>query len=585
MDKRIKNFSPRKIMSNENIKEKINNLIDNHSSIINKILELIPKKDEEKKQKQKDIKYIYEKLFLNMTKLKEIEIDLDPLFWDKANDCVKNKVKEYFNKKILYLQNINENEEEALNILETIYKYIQPELKENEDIRFVPNQYKQLLEYNKLSEEKDLNQNFKDMLKNIFNYDISCFLKYKKLKYIINKELSINEEIIKIIKKGFSNDSLNLEEKSKEFIKFYPKIEDKNEENYVLKFIDCYKSLTEEKFEEEEINTDNIIIWDKAIQILSVIILEKINSDEHLNNTSKRIKIDENKTLEKLNIFYSILFKMNLDKKKLDNYSFIPNEKGNYLKLKKIYMNDDIDDDIKEVLTLLNEKESFDNILIHHKLQLKINHSQKKLEDIALIIDKEMKKIYNDIDSKLQRKDVEIKIDENIKKGCKLLLHKWFKEHRDKINLFEFIKSHLADISVKILFDEETKSLLDDLLINDPESLVEMIKFQSPFAPFFYTDESSIEFIDESSFDATRDSSINQQNQFNFNFNFNRNRRRNYNRNRNYNYQYLDWARIRYEEGIKKYCKAQAYVYEKLLESHAFNEIVWINRISEDLIP
>ena len=26
----------------------------------------------------------------------------------------------------------------------------------------------------------------------------------------------------------------------------------------------------------------------------------------------------------------------------------------------------------------------------------------------------------------------------------------------------------------------------------------------------------------------------------------------------------------------------QAYIYEKLLESHIFNEIVWINRISED---
>jgi hypothetical protein len=283
MDNRIKIFSPRNIMTNEYIKNKINKLIDDNNSIINKILELIPKKEDEKKQKQKEIKYIYEGLFLKGNKLKEIEIDLDPSFWDKKKEYVIKKVKKYFNKKTLYLNKINKNEEEALNILETIYKYIQPELRENENIKYVPNQYKQLLEYNKLSEEKDLNQNFKDMLKNIFNYDISCFLKYKKIKYTINKELSINEEIIKIIKKGFSNDSLNLEEKSKKFIKFYPKIEDQNEDNYVLKFIDCYKSLTGEKFEEEEINTDNINIWDKSIQILSIIILKLINSDESLN--------------------------------------------------------------------------------------------------------------------------------------------------------------------------------------------------------------------------------------------------------------------------------------------------------------
>ena len=33
---------------------------------------------------------------------------------------------------------------------------------------------------------------------------------------------------------------------------------------------------------------------------------------------------------------------------------------------------------------------------------------------------------------------------------------------------------------------------------------------------------------------------------------------------------------------VKKYCKIQAYIYEKLLESHLFSEIIWINRISED---
>ena len=629
MDKRIKEFKPEKIMNNEDIQNKINDLIVNYNelSIINKILELIPKEEgEDKKQKQKDIKYIYEHLFLKgkENKLKEIEINLKSSFWEKVNEYALKKVKIYFYNDI-NLNDISKNEEDALKILETIYKYIPPELNENKEIKFMPNQYGKLLEYINLSEEKDLNQNFKDMLKNIFNYDISYFLKYKKLNYPINKELSINENIMNIIKKGFKDaKSPILEKMSKEIIKFYPKIEGPEEENYVIKFIDCYKSLTEEEFEEEEIMTDNINIWDKAIETLSIIILKKLNEDKNLNKTSERIELDEDKTIEKLNIFYLVINKAKLDKI-INKDSFIPNEKGEYLKLNEIYGNEDIDDEIKEVLTIINEAKSFDNILIHHKIQLNRTIRQKKLEDIAPIIDKEIKKKYNDIDSKLQIKDEDIKIDENLKKGCQLLLHKWFKEHQDKKNLFEFISKHLVDISVKILFDEETKNILDEILISDPEAFIEMIKFQSPNAPFFYTDESTIDIIDESSFDATRDNSINQRNQINFNlFNFNNNNVINHNNNNNainhnnnnnvinhnnnnsnnnnnnnyYNWyrhyrsrinyresnnnNYIDWARIRYEEGIKKYCKTQAYIYEKLLESHIFNEIVWINRISED---
>ena len=254
--------------------------------------------------------------------------------------------------------------------------------------------------------------------------------------------------------------------------------------------------------------------------------------------------------------------------------------------------------------------------MIHQKVKLEIQHNQKKLEDIAFVIDKEFKNIYNKID--LKGNDTEI--SENIKQACKLLIHKWFKDHRDKIILFEFISNHLVDISVNILFDKETKKLLDELLISEPESLIEMIKFQcDPHAPFFYED-SIIDPLDESSLDATRDISINEnnlQNIVNFNINNNNNINNNININnnnhnninnhndnhnninnnnvyyhqpqrriyhgiRNNNNNYIDWTRIRYEEGLKKYCFAQAVIYEKLLDSHLFSEIEWINKLNED---
>ena len=41
-------------------------------------------------------------------------------------------------------------------------------------------------------------------------------------------------------------------------------------------------------------------------------------------------------------------------------------------------------------------------------------------------------------------------------------------------------------------------------------------------------------------------------------------------------------TRIRNEERMKKYCMAQAYVYEKCLGSHIFNDVIWENKISEN---
>ena len=588
MDNRINKFNPSKIMSNEDLKKYINDLIEKKKINIQQILKLIPKED--KSNKQRDIKLIYESLVMEGKKIEEHIIELEPSFWEKVNEYALKKILNNLkDKKKLY--EIDENEDNALLILETLYKYIPPVLEENNELKIVPNQYGDLLNYKEVNEERELNQDFKDMLKNLFGYDISYYLKHKKLKLKIQKELSINEEIIEVIEEGFKENIFNdkeeekeLKQKSKAFIKFYPK---KKDNNYVLKFIDCYKSLSGEKFEEQEINTNNIDIWEKAIKTLIKELLKIINQDKEVSKTSKRVNLKEDVILEKLNIFYSILFKF--ENKNIYKYSIIPNEKGLYKHLVEVFGNKNIDDDIKKVLSFLNEEKSFENILIHNKIHISISYSYKTIEDIASIIDKEIKEKYEKIDLEIQKsKEEEVKIDENIKKACQLLLHKWFKENKDKIKLFEFTKSHLVDISVKILFDKNIKEILEQLLINEPETLIEMINFQNPFAPFFYSDQSFIEENDSSflsSSDATRDDSVirGQQNNniMQFYYYYFQNNRRN-NNNNNYNYYWRERFRNNYNEGLRKYCKAQAYVYEKLLTSHLFTDVYWKNKINEN---
>ena len=195
-------------------------------------------------------------------------------------------------------------------------------------------------------------------------------------------------------------------------------------------------------------------------------------------------------------------------------------------------------------------------------------------------------------------------IDEKFQKSCELLLQKWFKKNIDKSKLFEFTNSHLVDISVKILFDNDTKKLLEELIINDPTAFIKIIKNKNRKGALIWSDDSSFDENDDSfssSYDATLDNSINQPNQNNFNFNlFNynnnnnynnynnnynnnhRRRRRRNNHNNNHNNHYLNIINNSYEEEIKRYCKAQAYVYVKLVDSKLFKEINWKNKLNDN---
>ena len=327
------------------------------------------------------------------------------------------------------------------------------------------------------------------MLKKHISYDISDFLIHKKLKLTTPNKFSINEDIIKIIKNSFKekNDKNNIYsdeyineinvEKAKELIKFYPKNEKENEENIVKKFIKCYKKISGEKIDEEEIDTINISLWEKTIEILCIELLKIIDKDQKISESLIRMNINqEDELIKNLNLFYSILFKYVKDNKALDLYNFIPNEKKVYKKLNNVFCNKDIDKEIRLILTYLNEYNIFDDILIYYKIKLGIKHQQKSLEDIALEVDKEIKKKFTKIDNLIEIQKKEVKIDENFKIACNQLIRKWFVKHKDKKNLFDFVHSHISDISIKILYDKKFKDIIEEIFIyNSSEDVCRML--------------------------------------------------------------------------------------------------------------
>ena len=106
------------------------------------MLQYFPKKDNN--NKQKDIKFLYENLcYKDKKPWKEYEMDLEPSFWEKANEYALKKCIKLL-KEQKSLKDIDSNEEKALYILETLYKYIRPELPENSYLKIIPNQYGKL---------------------------------------------------------------------------------------------------------------------------------------------------------------------------------------------------------------------------------------------------------------------------------------------------------------------------------------------------------------------------------------------------------------------------------------------------------
>ena len=224
-------------------------------------------------------------------------------------------------------------------------------------------------------------------------------------------------------------------------------------------------------------------------------VLALIDKDSSISKTVERISKSENDIILFLNEFYRFVFKKIEDNEKID-YKLIPNEKGMYKKLEDIYKNKnkEIDEDIRHILSTLDKQKSYDNILIHHGIELS-RHSEKTLEDISKEIDEIIKIKYQLIDNCIEnsqnkenesenndiKNDTHIKsqnintiIGDNIIEACKELLQKWFKNNMDKRKYFRFINTHIIEISFKILKEQFSKVQKDmeNMLINQPDNIV-----------------------------------------------------------------------------------------------------------------
>ena len=564
---KIKEFLPEKSMNNNDISQLINELIKLEILDPIEILKILPLKEEQ--LKQKEIIFIYENVFNQ--KLNTYELDLDPKFWETANEAIISKVIKKIEKKSL--QNINKDEKISIKILEKLYKFKNPRT-EGEDLLIVPNQNGKLKLYSDLSEEENISENFKKMLKEYFNYDINEILKHRDISLKFEKKLTVNEKIIDIIMKGLKKeiDNENKLKMAKALIKFYPNIK---ENNRIKEFGECFKILSGENYEMEQIETNYPTLWEKCIPLLTKYLLKLIDQDNNIENLCKRTKISEEEIFIVLNKFYSIM------EKKKYSYNFIPNENNFFVD--NLCVTDDISNDLKEALRLLNKEEDFSEFLLHPKVDRNNWDFPKKfVKDIAIIIDKNIKEKFKMFKNDKNNKDFD---EDNFKKACNIILIQWFPKNysnKEYMEYFEYTRKKNFEILLEVLSNEEELKNIKEYIFKDPLGLVK-------YMGKFNMNNNENENKEVSSHDNFVDY-IDDNNSNNISRENNRiNRSKDYSdapafeddliSSSNNISLFMDKKGEKYDKSLNYI--AQAYVYEKLEKKNIFKDIIWLNKSEE----
>lgn len=542
---KIKEFLPEKSMNNRDISILFNELIKYGKLDPIEIIRILPPK--EKQSKQKEIIFIYEKVFDK--ELKTYELDLDLSFWEEANNAIIIKTIKKIERRSL--EEITSDEKTSIEVLEKIYKFINPRTLEGEFYEIVPNQNGKLKLYSDLAEEENISENFKEMMINYFDYDLNDILKHKDITLKFEKKLTINEKIINIIEKGIKNErdeELKLN-KAVALIKFYPNIKDNN---HIKKFGQCFMILLGEKYQMEQIETNYPTLWNICIPILAEYVLQLLDEDKNIENLCKRINVSEDEIYKVLNDFYSII------EKKKYGYNFIPNENKNFVE--KLYVTDDIDSDLKEVLRLLNENEDFSEILLNPKVdRSNWDFPKKFVKDIAIIIDKNMKENYKMFKNDRNNKDFN---EENFKKACSIIITQWFPKYysnKEYIDYFEYTQKKTLEILLDVLSDKEEVENIRESIFQNPFGL---IKYLGNYQPQKEQTNNLGVKINDSSFPSNDNDNENDIiNLVNSSFSSS------------------DKNENKYEKSLNYI--AQAHVYENLIKKNLFKDIIWLNKSEE----
>lgn len=204
-------------------------------------------------------------------------------------------------------------------------------------------------------------------------------------------------------------------------------------------------------YSENNISCNSEEFWQKSNDKIVSSLISHLEEDKNIISLQKYLTdsdtpFDKGDTIIFLNNFYDYLKHTNRN----ITGKIIPNQNGNFCSFEDdFYKDDNIPNELKEVLSLLNSDADFRNILAETSLSLLPAHS-KNIKDIAEPIDDAIKETFADS----RNWD-----DENFKKAVSILT-KYFRKHKECADIFKYSWNKKDTIELNVLVGEDGIKIL-----------------------------------------------------------------------------------------------------------------------------
>lgn len=237
-----------------------------------------------------------------------------------------------------------------------------------------------------------------------------------------------------------------------------------NSQSKLLGLVQKYDCETCKSFKVLEIKCSNEDLWRKPNKVIIDNYNSRIGEDKTVEGLKNYLSEQTDKnydfgdTIIFLNDYCDYLISMKIT---IDS-NIVPNQNGDFCSLDDLFKDDNIPDELKEVLLLIDSENDFRDILAEKSLSLSIQPKQSKgVSDIAKLIDDSMKEVFSDS----RNWD-----DEDFKKGVAILTE-YFRKHKNPNDTFKYSWSKKDSIELNVLWSEKDREMLKELKENGFEKV------------------------------------------------------------------------------------------------------------------
>jgi hypothetical protein len=420
-------------------------------------------------EKQKNINGFVRIVFENLQIIEQENNDIPEKAWNSTHKWLISQlidsVSEY--KKIDALsKQINDK----IQWLNYFIAFVSNEIKEGklDEVAIIPNQDGDFCFKKDLSLDDNIPEILKTEKAESFGILLKQTLLHKEITSVnISNKKGINT-VVEIINELFKSNNFESSLDELEFaiflIHLLPDATSQilyNSQISLLNIVRKYYYVRSKLYSANTISCNSEDFWRKANDIIITSLQKHISEDSSLDGLQKFISdsgvvYDKGDTIIFLNDFYDYLNSMKITIES----SIIPNQNSNFCLLDDLCKDDNIPDELKEVLILIDSEDDFKDILAEKSLSIQPKQI-KIVSDIAKLIDDAVKDVFSD------SRNWE---DENFKKAVAILTE-YFRKHKDSKDVFTYSWNKKDSIELNVLWSEKDREMLKELKENGFEKV------------------------------------------------------------------------------------------------------------------